>query len=167
MKVLLNQHIPVSLLSEKERCEIQELKQALEGSGVDVEFLDWWREDQSGDVLHQLGPIRASVIKLAHLKGWRVVMTVRADKASICGGGSNFVVWMLSRMPLPKSVRERLPWNIFSLVDRLIVASETEKQAIVRTLCINPGNISIVIEGDGLVGQMRALYETVLKPVRK
>ena len=75
MKVLFNCPLPFSLAHGGAQIQIEQTKAALEAIGVEVEWMRWWDEAQTGDVLHHFARPAPFFVSLAQAKGWRVVVS--------------------------------------------------------------------------------------------
>ena len=73
MKVLFDCLVPFALAHGGQQIQIQQTKAALEGIGVEVEYLRWWDDRQTGDLLHYFGRPPAHLTALAHERGLKVV----------------------------------------------------------------------------------------------
>src|SRR5882672_11143938 len=75
MRVLFNCHVPFMLAHGGAQTQIEQTKSALEKIGVEVEFLRWWDDKQTGNVIQHFGRLPAHIIQAAHEKGIKVVMS--------------------------------------------------------------------------------------------
>lgn len=74
MKVLFNCHLPFMLAHSGMQVQIEQIKAALEKTGVTVVPLSSWDETQRGDVLQHLAGWSAELIRLGQQEGMKVVM---------------------------------------------------------------------------------------------
>ena len=75
MRVLLDHPNPFLLAHGGLQIQIEQIHQALhEMEGVEVEYLRWWDDRQSADVIHYFGRAPLGYVRAAHAKGIRVVM---------------------------------------------------------------------------------------------
>jgi glycosyltransferase involved in cell wall biosynthesis len=129
MKVLFNCHVPFMLAHGGAQVQIEQTMAALEKTGVSVEPLRWWDENQSGDVLHHLGRMSSSLLCAAQQKGFKVVV---ADL--LTGQGSRSP----ARIKLEKVLRRlmlaalghrrvaRFNWDTYRLADACVLLTEWE-----------------------------------------
>ena len=75
MKVLFAHLMPFALAHGGLQVQITQSRAALEKLGIEVEFLRWWDEAQSGEVLHHFGRMSSYLVRAAHQKGFKVVVT--------------------------------------------------------------------------------------------
>lgn len=68
MRVIFNCHWPFPLTQGDAQLQIEQIKAALEKLGVTVEPLPWWKESQSGEVLHHLGRISSPTPPMPHIR---------------------------------------------------------------------------------------------------
>src|SRR6266567_8587077 len=74
MKVLLNHHLPFMLAHGGTQIQIEQTRSALQETGVEVEPLRWWDEDQTADLLHHFGRIPTWLVSFAQKKGMKVLL---------------------------------------------------------------------------------------------
>lgn len=82
MKVLFSCPLPFFLAHGGSQTLVEALMRELAGLGVEVEPMRWWDERQTGDILHYIGRPATLNIRLAHQKGFRVVMTDLLDQTA-------------------------------------------------------------------------------------
>ncbi len=73
MKILFNHNLPFSLAHGGFQIQIEQTLAALTRLRVDWEYVRWWDETQSGDILHHFGRPSLSLISFAQKKGLKVV----------------------------------------------------------------------------------------------
>jgi glycosyltransferase involved in cell wall biosynthesis len=141
MKVLFNCHVPFMLAHGGAQVQIEQSKAALEQIGVETDYLEWWNDAQTGDVLHHFGSLPLEVIRQAHKQGWKVVNTILLSENCNRPPGALLLRRVLLRTamaaPLPQALH--LPWHSFRLCDRVVVSLEAEKQILVRSYGVRPG----------------------------
>lgn len=129
MRVLFDHPFPFFLTHGGFQTQIEQTKLALEGIGVEVDFVRWWDERQHGDVIHYFGRPTAPYIDAAHNRGMKVVLgellsgtasrswkALRAQKAAI----------QLARRLLPDSFTVKLAWNAYTLADAIVANTNWE-----------------------------------------
>jgi glycosyltransferase involved in cell wall biosynthesis len=83
MKVLLYHQVPFAFTHGGQQIQIERTGEALRQLGLKAEFLDWHDPAQTGEVLHFFGRMPKLVMKLAHQKGFKVVLAdLRAEQAA-------------------------------------------------------------------------------------
>lgn len=123
MKVIFSHAVPFFLAHGG----MQTLTEALMGEmsrlGVEVEPERWWNSNQRGDILHYMGrPPFAINIKLAHEKGFKVVMTETLDQTA---SRSSLQLWLqrqitrFARRAMPGLVN-RMAWDAYQLLDAMV-----------------------------------------------
>ena len=55
MKILIDHPFPFFLAHGGQQIQIEETKRALESIGVGVDWLRWWDQSQSADIIHYFG----------------------------------------------------------------------------------------------------------------
>src|SRR3954469_24096928 len=137
MKVLFNSHTPFSLAHGGEQIQMERTRTALEKIGVETEPLQWWNEQQAGDILHHFGWLHPTIISLAQNKGLKVFMTAlfseQANRPARQLIPRQMAVRSLLGLPLSQTVRNRLPWQPYRVCDRMVVGLQAEA-ALLQTL---------------------------------
>src|SRR6476659_962341 len=65
VKILLDYPLPFALAHGGVQVQIEQTKAALEQLGLEVEFLRWWDDRQTGDVIHYFGRMPAAHVEFA------------------------------------------------------------------------------------------------------
>ncbi len=137
MKVLFNCHTPFSLAHGGMQVQIEQSKKALPRQiGVEVEYLRWWDEKQTGDILHHFGPMPGSLAQFARAKGYQVIVTILLTQE--CNRSPREVlirqlgVGALLSLPLPTRMKEKFPWYAARNFDHLTVGLEAERNVLKR-----------------------------------
>jgi glycosyltransferase involved in cell wall biosynthesis len=114
MKVLFYHLTPFALAHGGLQIQILQSRSALQSLGVEVEFLRWSDEDQTGDILHFFGRVPMDILRCAQAKGMKVV---QAELLTAPGARSRL------RLALEKRVRGAMR---LSLSRRLIGAFNSD-----------------------------------------
>jgi glycosyltransferase involved in cell wall biosynthesis len=134
MKILLNCHTPFQLAHGGSQVQIENTKIALEKIGVEVEFLRWWDETQTGDILHQVGGVDAALVSRARAKGWKValnlLLTETCNRTMRQLLARKLMIRAALAAPLPRQAKDQLPWAIFHRADKMIVGLEAERMIL-------------------------------------
>jgi len=148
MKVLLNCHLPFLLAHGGTQVQVEQTKAGLEKIGVEVEYLRWWDESQTGDILHQVGWVPSDIIALAHKKGWKVAMTILLTETCNRSSRELFVRKLMVRgmlgAPLPKRFKSRLQWHAYHLSDQMIVGLEVERRIVEEVYGVPNERVAVV-----------------------
>jgi glycosyltransferase involved in cell wall biosynthesis len=147
MKILLNCHMPFNLAHGGAQIQMEQTKAALDKIGIDAEYLRWWDETQTGDILHQLGIVDVPLARRAHQKGWHVAVTILLTEQ--CNRTEReLLVRKLSirsaLAALPAKLKERLPWESYHHCDRVIVGLEAERMVLEKVYGVPRERISVV-----------------------
>ena len=114
MKILFEHPVPAGLAHGGMQTQIDQTKAALETLGVEVEYLRWWDEGQSGDVIHFFGRMSPELILFAQRKGIRVVLSVLLAAQ---GARPGWKLWLqrqtirLMRAALPAGLTAAYRWD--------------------------------------------------------
>jgi glycosyltransferase involved in cell wall biosynthesis len=129
MKVLIDHPSPFLLSHGGFQVQIEQTYGALRDVGISVEYLRWWDDRQSGDIIHYFGRPGAHYVMMAHNKGMRVVL---AELLTGLGSRSRRVlpfqkaVISLARTALPAMITGRFSWDVYSMVEASIAGTPWE-----------------------------------------
>jgi glycosyltransferase involved in cell wall biosynthesis len=150
MKILIDHQLPFLLAHGGLQIQIERTKQALEALGVEVEYLRWWDDSQSGDIIQFFGRANPSHIDFAHAKGVKYVMS-----ELFTGQGSRTPTQLRLQGALEKVLRKIIPatflagfrWDAYHKADALIVGTAWEAD-VARILFSPPADrIHVVPNG--------------------
>jgi glycosyltransferase involved in cell wall biosynthesis len=150
MKVLFDHPNPFMLAHGGFQIQIEQTKKALEGIGIDVEWLRWWDSAQSGDIIHYFGRPSGAYIDFAHQKGMKVVMS-----ELLTGLGSRSAaqrrlqkgLTTLSQKLLPSSFTAKLAWKAYQKADAIVALTPWEKQLMVEMFDAQPDRVHVIPNG--------------------
>jgi glycosyltransferase involved in cell wall biosynthesis len=129
MKVLFDHNSPFLLAHGGFQIQIEQTKAALEQTGVEVEYLRWWDERQTGDIIHYFGRPWKLYCDTAQNKGIKIVV---GDLLTGLGSRSAFqrgiqkLIMVAVRQLLPCSLRLRLAWDTFEQADACVALTPWE-----------------------------------------
>jgi glycosyltransferase involved in cell wall biosynthesis len=150
MKILLDHQLPFLLAHGGLQTQIERTKEALETAGLEVEYLRWWDDRQSGDIIHFFGRANPSHIDFAHSKGMKYVMS-----ELFTGQGSRTAAQLRIQGLVENTLRRFVPstflanfrWDAYQMVDACIVLTEWEAE-VARLLFSPPsGRIHVIPNG--------------------
>ncbi len=131
MKIILDCHVPAMLAHGGAQIQMEQTRLALQGIGVETEYLRWWDATQTGDIIHFCGRMPVELIRFAHQKKIKVVM---ADL--LTGAGSHTVNqrrvrrifrWGVEHFA-PRVIANTFGWESYRLADVCIALTPWEKQ---------------------------------------
>lgn len=148
MKVLFNCDVPFSLAHGGMQVQIEQSSRALQQIGVETEFLRWWDDKQSGDILHQVGALPNHLTEFAQAKGLKVIVTILLTHQCNRSAKELFIrhvgVASLLSLPFPQRIKAKLPWQAARKYDHLTVGLEAERIFLERVYGVPREKISIV-----------------------
>jgi glycosyltransferase involved in cell wall biosynthesis len=129
MRVILDHPHPFLLSHGGFQIQIEQTYGALRQTGVAVEYLRWWDDQQPADIIHYFGRPDNPYVELAQKKGIRIVMS-----QLLTGLGSRSprvlpfqkTAIALARATLPKMVTGRFAWDVFQKVEAAIALTPWE-----------------------------------------
>lgn len=150
MKILIHHGTPFFLAHGGLQTQIEQTKAALETVGVEVEYLRWWDDQQSGDVIHYFGRPNALFITYAQEKGIRVVLS-----ELLTGQGSRPAWkhwchrWALIGLGaiLPSIYTSSLASRVYRLADGAIALTPWEAHLMRKLYRADPVKIHVVPNG--------------------
>jgi len=129
MKVLIDHPNPFFLNHGGFQIQIEQTHAALRQIGVDVDYLRWWDDRQSPDIIHYFGRPSIPYVQQAQAKRIRIVMA-----QLLTGVGSRSARALrfqktairLARASLPRMVTYPFGWDVFEQVDASIALTPWE-----------------------------------------
>ncbi len=90
--------------------------------GVSAEPARWWDNKQIGDIIHHIGRPSIQNVRLAHEKGFKVVMTDLLDQTASRSSGRLFLQRNFRRVfaSLVPRFTSRLDWEVFHEIDAMV-----------------------------------------------
>src|SRR5258708_5792912 len=153
MKVLFNSHVPYMLAHGGGQMKIELTKTALTQIGVETDYLQWWNDRQTCEVLHHMGALPPSLAGLAKAKGWGVANTVLLTET--CNRSRpelllrKICIRTALQGPWPRAFKAFLPWRSYHESDRMIVGLHAERQVLVNVYGVPAKSVTVVPLGLG------------------
>ena len=149
MKVLFYHLTPFAFAHGGLHTQIVQTRKALEALGVEVEFLRWWDQDQSGDILHFFGRLSTSNLQLAQGKGMKVVL---AELLTEQGSRSKRQLGLqrMARLMVERTLLHRLPLltlGSYPLADACVALTEWEARLMKTLYGAPPAKVHVVPNG--------------------
>jgi len=150
VKVLLDHPNPFLLAHGGFQIQIEQTKKALEGIGVEVEWLRWWDDGQKGDLIHYFGRPHPVYIRQAHAKWIKVVMSELLTGLGSRGGiarkaQKTFI--NIAKNVLPREFVTRFSWDAYQTADACIALTSWEKELMVEMFSAQPERVHVVPNG--------------------
>lgn len=123
VKVLFDHPDPFALAHGGFQTQIEQTRLAVEKTGVEVEFLQWWNPVQKGDIIHYFGRPSEAYVGLAQGKGIKVIM---AELLTATGSRSGRelalqrICMNVFRAIMPATFKTRMAWESYRLADACI-----------------------------------------------
>jgi glycosyltransferase involved in cell wall biosynthesis len=150
VKVLFDHPNPFLLAHGGFQTQIEQTKKALEASGVEVEWLRWWDDQQKGDLIHYFGRAHPAYIRQAQAKGMKVVMSellTGLGSRSAMARKLQKLFMIVAGGLLPKEFTARLCWDAYQLADASIALTSWEKKLMIDMFSAKPGQVHVVPNG--------------------
>ena len=148
MKVLFDHPNPFSLAHGGFQTQIEHTKKALEASGVEVEWLRWWDDQQKGDLIHHFNAASLTYLEQARAIGMPVVMTTLfTETCNRTRGALQRQGWLtraILRLPCGEGIKRQLAWRAYNACAHNIVGLAAEKQVLEVVYRVPPERISEV-----------------------
>ena len=150
MKILIDHQLPFLLAHGGLQIQIERTKEALQAIGVEVEYLRWWDDTQTGNIIHFFGRANPSHINFAHAKRMKYVMS-----ELFTGQGSRTPAQLRLQGALEKILRKTVPatflasfrWDAYQKTDALLVGTPWEAEVARLLFAPPPEKIHIVPNG--------------------
>jgi glycosyltransferase involved in cell wall biosynthesis len=150
MKVLFDHLQPFLLAHGGLQIQIEETKRALEQIGVEVEFLRWWDEKQTGDIIHFFGRPWGANIDLAHSKNIRVVMSellTGLGSRSAAAIAFQRTIIGLTKKWAPSEFWVRMGWDAYATADAIIALTNWEARLMRDVFRAPVGRVTVIPNG--------------------
>jgi hypothetical protein len=150
MKVLFNCHMPFGIAHGGVQTQIEQTKGHLEKIGVEVDYLRWWDDAQTGDILHHFGRIPINLLALAKDKGLKVVMSELLTAQGSRPGWRVFIQKVGQRALqklAPAFILHHFSWEAYQLADASIALTPWEAELLVQLYGTPRDRIHVVPNG--------------------
>jgi len=150
MKVLFDHPNPFLLAHGGFQIQIEQTKKALEGIGVEVEWLRWWDSTQNADIIHFFGRPYPAYITLAHQRGMKVVISELLTSMGSRSASARFAqktLITLCRALLPRDFTAKMSWDAYRAVDAATALTPWEKQLMVEMFDAPPDRVHVIPNG--------------------
>lgn len=137
MKVLIDHSTPFMFAHGGFQTQIEQTRAALERRGLEVEYLRWWGDRQTGDLLHYFGAPGSSYLNAFRERRMPIVLThlftATCNRSPLQLAVQGMVTRTLMALPGWGTIKDQLQWKSFRTVDRMIVGIEAERR-VLRTV---------------------------------
>lgn len=152
MKVLFDHPNPFLLAHGGFQTQIEQTKKALEDIGVEVEWLRWWDDQQKGDLIHYFGKPDLSYVNFAHLKGYKVVVSLiisgTTAKAALLLKLQKIISRSLIKFKM-RRICELTRWESLRRSDAIIFLTKLEAETGKQLWMLEPQITHIIPNGVG------------------
>lgn len=150
MRILFNCQVPFSLAHGGMQVQIARTRDALQKLGVEVDFLRWYDDSQTGDVLHYFGRVPVPWVNLAQQKGMKVVMAeLLTEQASRSPTTLSLqkLAFSCARAMLPRSVARFFNWESYRLADACVALTLWEARLMTWLFNAPPEKVHVIPNG--------------------
>ena len=148
MKILIDHQLPFLLAHGGLQIQIERTKQALEATGVEVEYLRWWDDAQKGDIIHFFGLPSLGFLQMAHAKNLPVIathlLTSTCNRPVVTLFLQGLITRALYRLPGWGLIRNQTTWPVLRSLGHLVVGLDAEKKVLAGVFGVPRDRISIV-----------------------
>lgn len=150
MKVLLQFATPFSLVHGGAQTQIEQTKKCLEAVGVEVDYMRWWEDAQSADIIHCFERAGKNFTTFAQKKGIKVIVAPLLTGMGSRSQRTLFVqknIFAVSKKILPSIVTAPFGWDSFKMADACIALTAWEKHLMSYVFNALPQNVYVVPNG--------------------
>lgn len=150
MKVLLDHPQPFQLGHGGFQVQIEQTYGALRDAGVDAEYLHWWDDRQSADIIHYFGRPSIPYVMMAQAKGIRIVI---AELLTGLGSRSPRVLpfqkaaIQFARSALPGIATGRFAWDVYRMAEGCIAGTPWEAHLMSYIFGAPKSRVHVVLNG--------------------
>jgi hypothetical protein len=170
MKVLFQSPTPFALARDGEQVQIVRLRQALADLGVEVDFLRWYDDRQTGDILHYFGRIPPDLLHLARTKGMKIVMAESLATQAAFSFPRKWTQRLVIRF-LQHTLKHRggslCTWQSYRLADACLATTPAEARLMIYLFDAPPSKIHVVGHEDWpkAGAELKKIYEQLKRSV--
>jgi glycosyltransferase involved in cell wall biosynthesis len=150
MKVLIDYTLPFALAHGGLQTQIEQTKAALERRGAEVEYVRWWDEKQTGDVIQYYGRPSIVYIDFAHAKNVKVIvaelLTGLGSRPALARYVQSIIMYVAQTV-LPKMFTLRLGWESYKSADGFMANTTWEAHLMHTMFGTDPKKIAVVPNG--------------------
>jgi glycosyltransferase involved in cell wall biosynthesis len=150
MKIVFDRHVPAMLAHGGAQIQVDQTRLALQGIGLQADFMRWWDAGQSADVIHFVGRMPVDQMRFAQQKGIKVVM---AELLTASGSHTPFQRNLRRAFRrgvetfAPKALAATFAWESYRLADALVALTAWEKQLMQLKFGAAPEKIFVIPNG--------------------
>jgi glycosyltransferase involved in cell wall biosynthesis len=148
MKVLFDTPLPFILAHGGVQIQLEHTKAALERVGMEVEYLRWWDDRQSGDLVHFFTTAHSQYLHLACNIRLPVVMTSffseTCIRSSLRLAGQGWLIRIILAAPFGEGVKQQLAWRAGHNCTHNVVGLEAERRVLQTVYRVPADKISVV-----------------------
>jgi glycosyltransferase involved in cell wall biosynthesis len=129
MKVLFDHPMPFALAHGGLQIQIEQTRAALERRGIEVEYLHWWDDRQTGQIIHYFGRPGSDYIDFAHAKGIKVIAAELLTGLGSRPAGARFLqkglMWAAQAL-CPRNFLRKFAWDAYQKADAFLALTTWE-----------------------------------------
>jgi len=148
MKILFAHSCPFAFAHGGFQIQIEQTKAALESRGLEIEYVRWWDDQQTGELIHHFGVPSVSYLKLAREKRIPVVVThlftATCNRSLLQLKIQGAITRTMLALPGWGMIKNQLNWESFRLADQMIVGLQAEKRVLHTVFGVHHSRISTV-----------------------
>lgn len=150
MKILFDHSCPFILAHGGFQTQIEQTRAGLIAAGIEVEYLRWWDDRQTGDVIHYFGRPTAMHIKFAQNKGIRFVLgellTGLGSRPRAARTAQRLIIRAALGM-FPEFFTARMGWDSYKIADACVALTSWERQLMIEMFDAPPKKVHCVPNG--------------------
>lgn len=130
--------------------QIEQTKAALEKIGIEVDFLRWWDDKQTGDILQHFGRFPTHTLRKAQEKGMKALLS---DLLGEVGSRSSLrlafekVFRRVARASFPRNIQATLSWESYRLADACLALTPWEAHLMQELFGAPANKVHVVPNG--------------------
>jgi len=150
MRILFYHLQPFSVAHGGLQVQIHQTREALGQLGVDTDYLRWWDDQQTGDLLHFFGRMPTPLLLMARQKGLKVVVSDLLTEQGSRSASRLILQRMIMRamtFALPGIVTASYNWDSYRLADACVALTAHEAQLMKDLYGAPPEKTHVVPNG--------------------
>jgi glycosyltransferase involved in cell wall biosynthesis len=141
---------PFSLMHGGLQIQIVQTRDALSKLGVETDYVRWWDDRQTGDLLHFFGRMPTPLLRMAQQKGMKVVMS---DLLTEQGSRSAWhlklqrMIMRAMTLALPSVITASYNWESYGLADACVALTSWEARLMAALFGASREKMHVVPNG--------------------
>ena len=150
MKILFDHPFPFALAHGGFQVQIEQTRIALQKVQVQADYVRWWDDQQSGDIIHYFGRPSVPYIQAARDRGIKVVLaellTELGSRSALARAAQKSFIVAAQKI-LPEVFTMRMGWESFREANACVALTQWEARLMVEMFRASPEGVHVIPNG--------------------